>query len=314
MASPGTIVLNTFFGCISAVTIVGNLLAIAVFVKDGKLRSTGDVYILNLAVADLTVGVISMPFTIAENVIGYWPLSQTFCKAWLLVDFTACSESVLSMVLISFDRYLQIVKPHKHRAKTFRMKVVLLAITWILAFLMYGPAIILWDVLTGVSPIKVNRCEADFPLRSAAYTFAMSFTEFVVPFGLLSYLYAQVYWHAIRWFRRRPSSSDGGRGIPTELGKMFHRRLAVNLTILLLVFFVCWCPYMVGTMVLSQCATCIDYHSIAFVALDWLLWTNSAINPFLYAFCSPRFREGASRLLPKCCRTQTTGHISPQPV
>ncbi|XP_066302324.1 histamine H3 receptor-like [Branchiostoma lanceolatum] len=313
MAGPGTIVLNTFFSCISAVTIAGNVLAIAVFAKDGKLRCTGDVYILNLAVADLMVGAISMPFTIAENIVGYWPLSQTLCKAWLLVDFTACSESVLSMVLISFDRYLQIVKPHKHRAKTFRMKLVLIACTWILAFLMYGPAIILWDVLAGVSPIKMNRCEADFPLRSAAYTFTMSFLEFVVPLALLSFLYSKVYCHAIRWFRRRPSSTDS-QGIPTELSKMFHRRLAVNLTVLLLVFFVCWCPYMIGTMILSQCVSCIDYYSMGFTALDWLLWANSAINPFLYAYCSPRFREGVSRLLPTCCRTQTAGHISPQPV
>ncbi|KAI8504914.1 G-protein coupled receptor [Branchiostoma belcheri] len=279
MASAGTIVLNTFFSCLSAVTIIGNVLAIAVFTKDGKLRSTGDVYILNLAVADLTIGAISMPFTIAENVIGHWPLSQALCKAWLVVDFTACSESVLSMVLISFD----------------------------------SPAILLWDVFTGVNPIKTNRCEADFPLRSAAYTFTMSFMEFVVPLALLSYLYSQVYCHAIRWFRRRPSSADG-RGTATELGKMFHRRLAVNLTVLLLVFFVCWCPYMVGTMILSQCASCIDYYSVAFVALDWLLWSNSAINPFLYAYCSPRFRESVARLVSKCCGTQTAGHVSPQPV
>ncbi|XP_019646716.1 PREDICTED: histamine H3 receptor-like [Branchiostoma belcheri] len=313
MASAGTIVLNTFFSCLSAVTIIGNVLAIAVFTKDGKLRSTGDVYILNLAVADLTVGAISMPFTIAENVIGHWPLSQALCKAWLVVDFTACSESVLSMVLISFDRYLQIVRPHRHRAKTFRVKLALLACTWIIAFLMYGPAILLWDVFTGVNPIQTNRCEADFPLRSAAYTFTMSFMEFVVPLALLSYLYSQVYCHAIRWFRRRPSSADG-RGTATELGKMFHRRLAVNLTVLLLVFFVCWCPYMVGTMILSQCASCIDYYSVAFVALDWLLWSNSAINPFLYAYCSPRFRESVTRLVSKCCGTQTAGHISPQPV
>ncbi|KAI8509940.1 hypothetical protein Bbelb_123680 [Branchiostoma belcheri] len=200
----GNIALYAFLCVLSAVTVIGNVISIVYFSKKLNLNGSGDVFMLSLAVADLLVGLVSMPLTIAEEVLGgSFPLGIEVCKAWLLVDYTVCSASAFSVVLISHDRYLQIVKPHEHRIVTARKRLWSLVAAWILAFLVYGPAILAWDVAPDI-------CEARYQYQSKEYTFVMAVVEFFVPFSVMTFLYVQVYRHAIAWRRRRtlrPTSS-----------------------------------------------------------------------------------------------------------
>ena len=61
---------------IIVVTIIGNVIVIAAFVVEKKLRTTFTVYILNLAVAAVCVAVTAMTFYTIDVLLGWWPFGE----------------------------------------------------------------------------------------------------------------------------------------------------------------------------------------------------------------------------------------------
>ena len=81
----------------------------------------------------------------------------------------------------------------------------------------------------------------------------------------------------------------------------YNTKAARFLAMLVVVFFVCWAPYTIGTIIKTFCKEC--DNKIAYEVLTWLLWMKSTINPFLYAYNSSRYRHNFIRFLSGCCRT-----------
>ncbi|XP_071944880.1 histamine H2 receptor-like [Antedon mediterranea] len=68
-----------------------------------------------------------------------------------------------------------------------------------------------------------------------------------------------------------------------------HRKAAVTLTILVFVFAVCWTPFnivLIWSIVSEDLTDDTVWHIVIY-----LLWSNSAINPFLYALTNVKIRE-----------------------
>ncbi len=55
-----------------AVIIIGNLLVIISIFSEYALQSEQNWFVASLAVADLTLGIFVMPFSLAQEVMGYW--------------------------------------------------------------------------------------------------------------------------------------------------------------------------------------------------------------------------------------------------
>lgn len=70
-----------------------------------------------MAVADLAIGLISMPLFTVSSLMGYWPLGPHVCDAWLTLDYLNSNASVLNLLIISFDRYFSVTRPLTYRAK-----------------------------------------------------------------------------------------------------------------------------------------------------------------------------------------------------
>ena len=96
---------------LSVVIILGNILTILVFLRDPKIRTVQNMYIFNLAITDICIGVSSVPFYAIYTVLGYeWVLGYEYCKLWSIVDYWVCAESSLTIILISHDRLLMVTK------------------------------------------------------------------------------------------------------------------------------------------------------------------------------------------------------------
>ncbi|KAG6933632.1 histamine H4 receptor, partial [Chelydra serpentina] len=75
-----------------------------------------------------------------------------------------CTASAFSIVLISYDRFLSVTKAVTYRIQqgTMSKTIVKMVAVWVFAFLIYGPAILIWETVVGCSVVPDGKCYAEF--------------------------------------------------------------------------------------------------------------------------------------------------------
>uniref|UniRef100_A0A8C0L9I3 Histamine receptor H3 n=1 Tax=Canis lupus dingo TaxID=286419 RepID=A0A8C0L9I3_CANLU len=139
-----TAVLAALMALLIVATVLGNALVMLAFVADSSLRTQNNFFLLNLAISDFLVGAFCIPLYVPYVLTGRWPFSRGLCKLWLVVDYLLCTSSVFNIVLISYDRFLSVTRAVSYRAQQgdTRRAVQKMVLVWVLAFLLYGPAIL----------------------------------------------------------------------------------------------------------------------------------------------------------------------------
>ncbi|CAG5113751.1 Oidioi.mRNA.OKI2018_I69.chr2.g7841.t1.cds [Oikopleura dioica] len=77
----------------SLLTVGANTLVIIAFITNKQLRTINNYLIINLAVADFIVGLVSMNFYTAYIVMQGWSFGPHVCDAWLTLDYVASNTS-----------------------------------------------------------------------------------------------------------------------------------------------------------------------------------------------------------------------------
>ncbi|CAH1269555.1 HRH4 [Branchiostoma lanceolatum] len=196
-----TVVLAVLISIAALLTIAGNVLVIVSFILVKELRISSNYFILNLAITDFVIGVFAMPVYAPYLLSGVWKLGETFCTIWLVIDYVDGSASVLSITLISLDRYLLVTKAIKHRAqRSLKKTVIMMVSVWIIAFLLYGPAILIWRTLSGVE-LPVGKCYVGFH-DNFPFLFSTALVEFFLPFTSVAVMNFATYWSIRRRGKR----------------------------------------------------------------------------------------------------------------
>ena len=87
-------------GVLSVVTIAGNLMVMISFKMDKQLQTISNYFLFSLAVADMIVGLWSMPLFTVTMIHRSWPYGAVLCDAWLSIDYLASQTSVLNLLVI----------------------------------------------------------------------------------------------------------------------------------------------------------------------------------------------------------------------
>jgi allatostatin receptor len=112
--------------------LIGNALVVAVIVANSRMRSTTNLLIANLAIADLLFIVFCVPFTASDYALLFWPFGEVWCKIVQYLVIVTAYASIYTLVLMSLDRYLIVVHPLSSiciRTKTNTYWAI--AITWV---------------------------------------------------------------------------------------------------------------------------------------------------------------------------------------
>lgn len=83
------VALGCFLSSLSIFTVCGNILVLYAIQTEKNLRTVSNLFILSLALADLSVGLFVMPLSAANIIAGRWPFSSVICKMWLSIDYVA---------------------------------------------------------------------------------------------------------------------------------------------------------------------------------------------------------------------------------
>uniref|UniRef100_G3TP80 Histamine H3 receptor n=1 Tax=Loxodonta africana TaxID=9785 RepID=G3TP80_LOXAF len=149
-------------------------------------------------------GAFCIPLYVPYVLTGRWTFGRGLCKLWLVVDYLLCTSSVFNIVLISYDRFLSVTRAVSYRAQQgdTRRAVQKMALVWVLAFLLYGPAILSWEYLSGGSSIPEGHCYAEF-FYNWYFLITASTLEFFTPFLSVTFFNLSIYLNIQRRTRVR---------------------------------------------------------------------------------------------------------------
>ncbi|XP_075263371.1 muscarinic acetylcholine receptor M5-like, partial [Convolutriloba macropyga] len=133
---------------VSLLTISGNVLVIVAFFRNPRLKTTANMYIVSLSVADMLVGCVSIPFYSFYYVTGEWILGQFVCNCWLMLDYSLCYASMLAIFVICIDRFWSVSKPaHYMQKATFKVALWFLGPVWIYPLTLFLFMVWLWPIV-----------------------------------------------------------------------------------------------------------------------------------------------------------------------
>ena len=145
------IVLNSTVNIIlMIVSIIANSLVIAAVWKTPSLRYPSNLFLCNLALSDVIVGLIVEPFYLTVELLkmhGY-PKGDdcTLETAFSVIAFLVCGVSFGNVTLVSMDRYMAIHYPLRYDTIVTIPRVYILIIScWVLSA--FFSSILLWNIV-----------------------------------------------------------------------------------------------------------------------------------------------------------------------
>nr|XP_005904301.1 PREDICTED: neuropeptide FF receptor 1 [Bos mutus] len=202
---------------------VGNTLVCFIVLKNRHMRTVTNMFILNLAISDLLVGIFCMPTTLVDNLITGWPFDNATCKMSGLVQGMSVSASVFTLVAIAVERFRCIVHPFREKL-TLRKALVTIAVIWALALLIMCPSAITLTVTREEHHFMVDARNRSYPLYSCweawpekgmrkVYTAVLFSHIYLAPLALIVVMYAPLLRTRV-FVEVQPSDS----GLPSESG------------------------------------------------------------------------------------------------
>ncbi|XP_048369184.1 D(1) dopamine receptor-like [Sphaerodactylus townsendi] len=306
-------------------TLLGNTLVCLSVVKFRHLRSkVTNFFVISLAVSDLFVAVLVMPWKAVTEVAGFWPFGG-FCDVWVAFDIMCSTASILNLCIISVDRYWAISSPFRYERKmTQRVAFVMIGVAWMLSVLIsFIPVQLRWHKAGELLPAREmgpnvtwspeENCDSSL---NRAYAISSSLISFYIPVAIMIVTYTRIFRIAQKQIRRISSleravehaqSCQSPRGCPHDISlkNSFKKETKVlkTLSVIMGVFVFCWLPFFVLNCVAPFCDP--SLHTLGkfpcvsktiFNIFVWFGWANSSLNPIIYAF-NADFRKAFATLL-----------------
>lgn len=289
--------------------LIGNSLVIIVVLRQTRAKSVTDVYIANLAVADLCF-LIGLPFLASTMLLGQWIFGSFLCRLFYMMTSINWFTSVFTLAAMSADRYLAVCHPVRAIAcRTTFVACIVCTCIWIASLIAMSPIV----VYATTVPQYYNRAQQTCTIRwpydqridpeqaFLGYSFVLGFA---VPIPLISLLYALVVVRLRTVGPKRKSRAGGDGDAPT---RRKHHKVTRLVFSVVAVYICCWLPYWIFQLALMFAIMPGWYH-VAFQIITLFSYANSSLNPLLYAFLNDNFRSNF--LVAFRCRKNAHAHGS----
>ena len=280
---------------IFVISLFGNSVGLQV-VMSAKTPSRRITYLLikNLAVADLILTLTVMPYSVW---FMYFDPNRWFggtmgtitCKLFFYAILVSIAASVITLTIISIDRFFAIYYPLKltlfHKHKTITM------IIWSVSLLAVSPYLLLLQVekfrdhyvCLLVWPWSKNSIETYHVMRAFHIFGFIAF--YALPLLITAVLNCLVARRV--WFHKSPGNASSNRASTAS-----RRKVIRMLAIIVVGFALCWLPtYINHYFMFFQPAVWEKIPIAVWTFNFWLSYANSAINPLFYIGLYRRFRK-----------------------
>ncbi|KAM9450679.1 alpha-2Db adrenergic receptor [Clarias gariepinus] len=126
------------------VTIVGNVLVVVAVFTSRALRAPQNLFLVSLASADILVATLVIPFSLANELMGYWYFGSTWCALYLALDVLFCTSSIVHLCAISLDRYWSVTSAVSYNLKRTPQRVkAMIAAVWLISAVISFPPLVM---------------------------------------------------------------------------------------------------------------------------------------------------------------------------
>ncbi|XP_046382332.1 neuropeptide F receptor, partial [Ischnura elegans] len=330
---PAFVALIIAYAVLICVGAAGNSLVVAAVVRKPAMRTARNMFIVNLAVSDLLLCLVTMPLTLMEILTKYWPLGKhdLLCKTVATLQATSIFVSTISITAIALDRHRVIVYPTRESLQRVGAVAILGGI-WVVAALLATPLFI-WKKLRhheinleafGLSDIAY--CLEEWPvLHGRAYysLFSLLF-QYLLPIITVSVAYSRI----CKKLRYRYNHSPGtvgsvcigsgaaakGTGANAALAKGSQRRKKEEerrrrrtnslLVSIALIFCVSWLPLNIFNLVVDVWNPFGEDRQtmmVAYAVCHMAGMSSACSNPLLYGWLNDNFRKEFKEILSCLC-------------
>lgn len=224
-------------GIIIICAILGNLLVVVSVIRNRRLRVITNYFVVSLAIADILVALMAMPFNASVELTGRWLFSYRMCDLWNSFDVYASTCSILHLCCISIDRYYAIVRPLEYPMVMTKKRVaIMLCIVW-LSPLVISFLPIFWGLYTTKEHLQLRANDPNICIFevNTVYALVSSSISFWTPCSVMVFMYLRIYQAALRQERmlyrhsrfsttsqasQVPLSSAAPAAVPTASGSI----------------------------------------------------------------------------------------------
>lgn len=282
------VVLILAYSTIILFGVSGNTLVIYVVYKFRNLHTVTNFFIANLAVADLLVNALCLPFTLMATLSGEWKFGQVMCYLLPYAQGLAVHVSTITLSVISLDRYRSIIH-HTETKMSKDMCTVVIIITWIASAGLASPLAIFREYVTfDLTPERtIQGCVEKWPGSSAdgtVYSVATFLLQYGLPLSVISYAYACI-WSKLR----KHVSPAGGHSERHRRRQKTTKMLAAVVA----VFAVSWLPFHAFQLAVDIDSSVLDMKDfkLLYTAFHIIAMCSTFANPILYGWMNRNYRD-----------------------
>ncbi|XP_077463453.1 uracil nucleotide/cysteinyl leukotriene receptor isoform X2 [Stigmatopora argus] len=267
----------------------GNGLALWIFSHQRGASSPANVFLIHLAVADLSY-VFILPLRATYHLTGgHWPFGEAPCRLAGFLFYVNMYASLYFLACVAGDRYLAVVHPVRSmKVRRARYAHAVSFGLWALVIVAMAPLLVSRQTVEVDGATVCLQLYREKASRKALISLAVAFTP---PFLATLSCYLLI----IRSLRR------GSRLEPT-----LKLRALRTIGLVMLIYVVCFLPYHASraTFILGYGhpdASCRTRRglSLANRLTSLLTCLNGALDPLVYLFGAEKFRATLTRLLCK---------------
>ncbi|CAG9585013.1 unnamed protein product [Danaus chrysippus] len=281
-----SVVTQILYALVCVVGLLGNTLVIYVVLRYSKMQTVTNMYIVNLAIADECF-LIGIPFLIVTMSLRSWPFGSFMCKAYMISTGINQFTSSIFLCIMSADRYIAVCHPiAAPRLRTPFVSRVVSAAAWTASALVMAPIFMYTTLIKTENSLSCNIVwpEKEFNKGQTSFTLYSLALGFAAPLTLIFVFYCLVI---------RKLKTVGPKNKSKEK-KRSHRKVTKLVLTVIAVYVLCWLPYWAFQVALiysppTECASRITIT--VFLVAACFSYSNSAMNPILYAFLSDNFKK-----------------------
>ncbi|NWH67415.1 ADRA2 protein, partial [Geococcyx californianus] len=292
-------------------TVVGNVLVVAAVSTSRALQAPQNLFLVSLASADILVAILVLPFTLANEVMGYWYFGGLWCSLYLALDVLLCTASIGHLCAISLDRYWAVTRAARLNLRRSPRRVKgMIGAVWMTAALVALPPL-LWAQPGG------QECQLS---QETWYVLASCAASFFAPCLVMVAVYCRIYHLTARRTaalltthgpcptskkgqgagmlgRRRRSQHQSVSLCRQRLVRARERRFTIVLAVVMGAFVLCWFPFFFTYSLGAICGEGCHISKPLFSFFFWIGYCNSSLNPLIYTLFNRDFRAAFRQLL-----------------